>query len=1042
MSSTRTAVTKHKKVRRLNSHLRMVLSSSVALIAPMALLALAPHSVYALNECGAPVGGVVSCSGTNYPSPGIGYAASTGLTLNLNNANLVAQKSSPGTGPVAITGGSGNIGDLVINALLFQSVQATAALTNGLYILNNGTAGNAIIRMDTGTVTAAGTNANTSSLFALINSTGTGDVQINLNGGQASNTGAGSGAYAQNLGTGNAAITMTGGSVSTNTGAGLRAIINNSASSGAASVTIGGGTVTTSSGTGVLSQSERGSASITMTGGTVEVQGGSNPALSAVVNNSAGTGTASINMSGGTATNNGSGDGVFASNNGTGTYDINFTGGAVTGGSGTGAAIHTAAAAGGVIDIGSGATVNAGASGIALSQTGGAATITTAGAINGDVNLSAAANTLSITGGTIAGNISGGGDTALSFDLGASNFIYGSAYAISGMDRVAVNSGAAQIDGGLATNTLAVNGGTLILNGTATVSGGTTISAGTLQLGNGGTTGSITGDVTNNGTLAFNRSNAYIFDGVISGSGTIRQIGSGLTRLTGDSSGFAGTTSVEAGTLSVNGSLCGDINVLAGGRLQGIGTVCDTDNAGIIAPGNSIGTLTVAGNYVGNGGTLEIESVLGDDASATDRLVVTGDTSGSTNVKVINVGGSGAQTVEGIKIVDVGGASSGTFSLLGNYVFQGDQAVVAGAYAYRLYKDGISTPSDGDWYLRSTLINGPVSDAVALPLYAPGVPLYEAYAGVLQNFNQPGTLQQRTGSRSWAMGDSTTDIYGDTKEQGVWGRIDAAHSHLEPGTSTTGTEYDVNIWKLQVGLDGTLAESVAGTVIGGFSVHYGMASADVSSLFGRGDIDTTGYGVGSTLTWYGNSGLYIDAQAHLTWYDSDLHSKDLNRTVSKGNDGFGYALSVETGQKIDLGARWSLTPQAQFSYSSVRFNDFTDPYGAAVSLGDGDTLIGRLGLSIDRDREWKDPAGQMSRSSFYGIANLYYDVLDGSNVDVSGTRFVSENRALWGGLGLGGSYSWSDERYSINGEAFARTSLQDFGDSYSVGGKVSFNVKW
>ncbi|NTE90284.1 autotransporter outer membrane beta-barrel domain-containing protein [Agrobacterium tumefaciens] len=776
-----------------------------------------------------------------------------------------------------------------------------------------------------------------------------------------------------------------------------------------------------------------------MTGGTVEVQGGTSPALSAVVNNAAGTGTTSTAMSGGTVTNNGTGDGIFASNNGTGTYDISLTGGTVTGGSGTGAAIHAAATAGGMIAISAGAIVNAGASGIALSQTGGAATITTASAVTGDINLSNAANTLSITGGAIDGNISGGGNTALSFDLGPGSFTYGSAYAISGMGSVAMNSGAAEIDGSLATDTLAVNGGSLILNSAATISSGTTISAGTLQLGNGGT---ITGDVTNNGTLAFNRSDVYIFDGIISGSGIIRQIGSGLTRLTGDSSGFAGTTSVEAGTLSVNGSLCGDINVLSGGRLQGIGTVCDTDNAGIIAPGNSIGTLTVAGNYVGNGGTLEIETALGDDTSATDRLVVTGDTSGSTNVKVVNVGGSGAQTAEGIKIVDVGGASSGTFSLLGDYLFQGDQAVVAGAYAYRLYKNGISTPSDGDWYLRSTLINGPVSDAVALPLYAPGVPLYEAYAGVLQNFNQQGTLQQRTGSRSWAMGDTTADIYGDTKEQGIWGRIDAAHSHLEPGTSTTGTEYDVNVWKLQAGLDGTLAESVAGTVIGGFSVHYGTASADVSSLFGRGDIDTTGYGVGSTLTWYGNGGLYIDAQAQLTWYDSDLHSNDLNRTLTKGNDGFGYALSVETGQKIDLGARWSLTPQAHLSYSSVRFNDFTDPYGATVSLGDGDTLIGRLGLSVDHDNEWKNAAGQISRSSFYGIANLYYDFLDGSNVDVSGARFVSENRALWGGFGLGGSYSWADERYSINGEAFARTSLQDFGDSYSVGGKVSFNVKW
>ncbi|MDX8504215.1 autotransporter outer membrane beta-barrel domain-containing protein [Mesorhizobium captivum] len=1175
MSSISIADVRRRRPSRPNCSSRAALSSA-SLIALTAMLASAPRSAFAANECGAPVGGVVTCSGSSYPSPGISYNVN-GLTVILDNPSLVAQKTTSGGGAVYLLSGAINVNDLVVNALSFQSLQTTQPLAAAINVANQGTAGNAIIRMDTGTATSASASTLGALLANITNNAGTGDALLMLNGGQVINTGTGYGATAQNAGTGNAGITMTGGSVSSASGAGLRAMITNTASSGAASVTIGGGTVTAASGTGVLSQSELGSAGITMTGGTVKVQGGTNPALSAVVNNAASTGTISIAMSGGTVTNNGSGDGLFASNKGTGTYDISVTGGTVTGGSGTGAAIHGGAAAGGTIAIGSGAIVNAGASGIALNQTGGAATITTAGAVTGNINLSVANNVLGITGGTIDGNISGGGNSALKFDLGSGSFVYGAAYAISGMDSVAMNSGSAQIDGSLATNTLAVNGGRLILNSAATVSsggtmisagtlqlgnggasgsitgdvtnngtlafdrsdaysfagtisgsgtvdqagsgttilttdnsytggttisagtlqlgnggtsgsilgdvtnngtfvfnrsdaysfagtisgsgtvnqagsgttiltadnsytGGTTISAGTLQLGNGGTSGSILGDVTNNGTLTFDRSDVYIFDGVISGSGAIRQIGSGLTRLTGDSSGFTGTTSVVAGTLSVNGSLCGGMDVLAGGRLQGIGTVCDTTSAGTIAPGNSIGTLTVNGNYTGNGGTLEIETVLGGDASATDRLVVTGDTSGSTNVKVINVGGSGAQTVEGIKIIDVGGASDGTFSLLGDYVFQGDQAVVAGAYAYRLYKNGVSTPNDGDWYLRSALINGPVPDPS--PLYAPGAPLYEAYAGVLQSFNQLGTLQQRTDGRSWAAGNSTADVEGNSKAQGIWGRIEAAHGHLEPGTSTTGTDYDVDTWKLQAGLDGALVESEAGTLIGGPSVHYGTASADVSSIFGLGDIDTTGYGLGGTLTWYGNNGLYVDAQGQLTWYDSDLHSATLSRTLTKGNNSFGYALSIETGQKIGLAARWSLTPQAQLSYSSVRFDDLTDPYGAAVSLRDGDTLIGRLGLSADYDKEWKDAAGQVSRSSVYGIANLYYDFLDGSDVDVSGKRFVSENRALWGGLGLGGSYSWSDERYSINGEAFAHTSLQDFGDSYSIGGKVSLNVKW
>jgi autotransporter-associated beta strand protein len=211
---------------------------------------------------------------------------------------------------------------------------------------------------------------------------------------------------------------------------------------------------------------------------------------------------------------------------------------------------------------------------------------------------------------------------------------------------------------------------TWALTGAGTATTNWNIQDGTLQLGNGGASGSVIGNLTtaSTGTLAFNRSDIFSFNNLVLGTGTISQIGTGTTIMTADNSAFAGSTTIKAGTLSVNGILGGTVNVQTGGRLQGTGEVGTTTSDGTIAPGNSIGTLTIDGNSTGNGGTLVIESELGGAASPSDRLVVTGDTAGTTNVKVVNVGGTGAQTVEGIKIVDVGGASNGAFSLLGDYV--------------------------------------------------------------------------------------------------------------------------------------------------------------------------------------------------------------------------------------------------------------------------------------------------------------------------------------------------------------------------------------
>jgi outer membrane autotransporter protein len=173
-------------------------------------------------------------------------------------------------------------------------------------------------------------------------------------------------------------------------------------------------------------------------------------------------------------------------------------------------------------------------------------------------------------------------------------------------------------DGGSTLALTKVGTGTLILTGTDTYTGGTTIAAGTLQLGNGGMTGSITGNVTDNSILAFDRSNALTFGGVISGTGAVQQIGTGTTVLLGDSN-YAGGTTIQAGTLQLGngrttGSITGNVTdngILAFDRSDVLtfdGVISGTGSVQQIGTGTTVllGDSNYAGGTTINAGTLQL----------------------------------------------------------------------------------------------------------------------------------------------------------------------------------------------------------------------------------------------------------------------------------------------------------------------------------------------------------------------------------------------------------------------------------------------------
>ena len=514
-------------------------------------------------------------------------------------------------------------------------------------------------------------------------------------------------------------------------------------------------------------------------------------------------------------------------------------------------------------------------------------------------------------------------------------------------------------------------------------------------------------------------------------TGNTTQLTASASQLVGAAHTGEGSTAALSLTNGTHWSVTGDSNVT---HLN--------NTASTVALGRPDGfnTLTVDGNYTGSAGSVvAFNTVLGDDNSATDRLIVKGDTAGQSTVYVTNRGGEGAATSQGIQLIEVGGNSNAVFNLQGDYVQNGEQAVVSGAYAYKLYQGSDANADDGSWYLRSQ--QKPAGDGggtdVPPTLYQAGVPSYEAYPQALLALNGLNTLHQRVGNRAWQADDTGIEA------NGVWLRIDGGHNNMEPKHSTSNTEYTQNIFTLQAGRDAQLKKTEQGDLVGGLNLRYTHGKTKTKSVHGDGEISTNGYGFGGTLTWYDNRGFYLDGQGQLTWYRSDLKSRLTNHDLEKKNDGFGYAFSMEGGKSYPLNSNGlALTPQAQLTYSHVDFDSFNDTFGARVSMDKGQSLQGRLGLMLGSEKNHKDANGVAERTHAYAIANLYYEFMGKTKVKVADTTFESRNDRVWGGLGVGGTYNWHQDKYSVYGEALIDTSLKNFGDSHSAKLNVGFRTKW
>ncbi len=216
--------------------------------------------------------------------------------------------------------------------------------------------------------------------------------------------------------------------------------------------------------------------------------------------------------------------------------------------------------------------------------------------------------------------------------------------------------------------------GVWTLTGANTFTGGTTVNAGTLQLGDGGTTGSVLGPIVNNSILSFNRADSFTLANAITGTGTVQFDGFGTVTIA-DTQNYTGTTAVNGGGLIVNGSIGSSqrLTIANNTFVGGTGVLPSVTVNGTLAPGNSIGTITVQGNLtMGAGGTYAVEF----DGANSDVTAVTGAAALAGQVQALPVGGN-ALVPRNYTILSAGGGISGTFSAI-------DRSLIPAAFGVSL----------------------------------------------------------------------------------------------------------------------------------------------------------------------------------------------------------------------------------------------------------------------------------------------------------------------------------------------------------------------
>ena len=274
-----------------------------------------------------------------------------------------------------------------------------------------------------------------------------------------------------------------------------------------------------------------------------------------------------------------------------------------------------------------------------------------------------------------------------------------------------------------------------------------------------------------------------------------------------------------------------------------------------------------------------------------------------------------------------------------------------------------------------------------------------------------------------------------------WIRLDGGVTHNEATSGVTVSGYDLRSISLQAGKDIFSRQHDDGSVSWvDVTAHFKQANARLNSASGGGEVSTQAFGVGVTGTSLSVSGFYLDGQAQVSWATTDLSTPDYGK-VMDGHSSLNYALSIETGKRVEFDDGLVFTPQAQLTTGKATADAFTTLEGVSVSDIDASRTTLRLGATIEKAVN-PTGAGTDGALHLYGLANLYRTLSGSSSVFVNGVALDHDQSNTIGEIGIGFDRILNDNGTAIYGEVKTSADLDSVSSTKSLNGSLGVNFKW